>query len=751
MDELSTAQTLLHHGQEVTYTLSYHNQGTDPAYSVFANLQAQYALTLPGGNAIPIGDIPPGGEGVVTFTGVVDTGISTEPWAGVAVQIFDAAHPQTGAPLEWLWTHHRVDNIGPEFFGIKAPDYLLGPGINILSGYAFDSSGVANLDVQIQGAAGTESLSCPDASLLDGNWACNWEVSGQNNALFDLRLQATDSYGLSSTWGMTQTFMLDTQAPTVTLDVSATQVISGSILQGSQFTLYGDVEDNGGLGFVDVCLEAGCQRAELHLQPGQPVVTVTDAPGTPIPIQSGNTCNGGEILVPLVVTETFTLGNLQVGVAIQHDRRDDLHVSLVSPSGTAVQLLTDDGISGTDFQNADFWLWDAAPLDFSQIWGAHNPTGTDFAHLARPAQPLSAFWGADAQGTWQLQICDLNPAEDDGAYLGGMLQLTPQDTHSKAGRWSQQMTFAVEGLDYVPQEIRVYGQDLVGNRSAEPLELDVIVDTVAPVITVTQAISTGLLGETVPVLAGVVTDGGPVTSLWVDVYPPEGDAYRARPSRAGEAWQFDLPMRYAGIYQLWVTASDAAGNTTTAGLFEVRVNAPTKIYLPVIVSNFVSGPDLTVEHVLVTENNVEIILVNIGNAPVTEAFWVDLYIDPDPVPTSVNQSWEQLSDQGLVWGVTDVAALVPGGSLTLDLNSPSFMSDYSQFTGSFTPEMRIYVDSFAEGSYGGVLELDEMNDGAYNNIKGPVFPLPVDLGQNTPLWDNQIFLELLPERPQKVR
>jgi hypothetical protein len=212
-------------------------------------------------------------------------------------------------------------------------------------------------------------------------------------------------------------------------------------------------------------------------------------------------------------------------------------------------------------------------------------------------------------------------------------------------------------------------------------------------------------------------------------------------------------MRYAGIYQLWVTASDAAGNTTTAGLFEVRVNAPTKIYLPVIVSNFVSGPDLTVEHVLVTENNVEIILVNIGNAPVTEAFWVDLYIDPDPVPTSVNQSWEQLSDQGLVWGVTDVAALVPGGSLTLDLNSPSFMSDYSQFTGSFTPEMRIYVqaDSFAEGSYGGVLELDEMNDGAYNNIKGPVFPLPVDLGQNTPLWDNQIFLELLPERPQKVR
>jgi len=212
-------------------------------------------------------------------------------------------------------------------------------------------------------------------------------------------------------------------------------------------------------------------------------------------------------------------------------------------------------------------------------------------------------------------------------------------------------------------------------------------------------------------------------------------------------------MRYAGIYQLWVVASDTAGNETTSGPFAVRVDPPTQIYMPMIFSNFVPGPDLTVEYILVTENNVEITLMNIGNMPVTEAFWVDLYIDPDPEPTGVNQRWEQLSNHGLVWGVTDVSALVPGGSLTLDMNHPSFMPNYSNIPANFTPEMRIYVqvDSFADGTYGGVLELDEINEGIYNNIQGPVFPLPVDLGQSTLIWDNRNVPEGLPERLQEAR
>ena len=444
-----------------------------------------------------------------------------------------------------------------------------------------------------------------------------------------------------------------------------------------------------------------------------------------------------------------------MGFDAEHNRRDDLQVTLISPTGTEVRLLTDDGISGTDFQNARFD--DAAPLDFSEVVGDQNPTGLDFENLARPDQPLSAFWGETAQGNWRLEVCDLNPATDDGAYLGSQLRLTPQDPHSKTGRWSQLITFAVEGLDYVMKEIQVYGQDVVGNRTVEPLRFDVIIDTVAPVITVTNSVTQGVVGNTAMVLEGIVSDGGPVTDLEVHVYPPEGEAYRGRVSRMGDTWQFELLMDYAGLYQLWVTAKDVAGNMSSVGPFEVMVKPPAQIHLPMVLSNFTSGPDLVVQHILVTENNVEIILINNGTAAVPDGFWVDLYINPDPVPTAVNQTWDQLGDQGLVWGVTDVSMLVPGGTLTLDLNHPSFMPDYSDFEGTFSPEMAIYVqvDSYALGDYGSVLELDEMNGGEYNNIKGPVFPLPISMAQSdlaaAPSGSDRELIKSLPERPMEVK
>ena len=252
-------------------------------------------------------------------------------------------------------------------------------------------------------------------------------------------------------------------------------------------------------------------------------------------------------------------------------------------------------------------------------------------------------------------------------------------------------------------------------------------------------------------------DGGPTTYLSIAVYPPEGDPYRAQASRSGNNWQFDLELAQEGTYSLWVNASDLAGNTSTAGPFEVSAEAMRETYLPSVMSGFSSGPDLVIQHILVTEDNIQVTLANIGNMPVDNAFWVDVYINPEPLPTAVNQRWDQLCEQGLAWGVTDVSSLTPGGRLTLKLNDPSFLAEYSSFSGKFSPEMAIYgqVDSYADTPYGGVLELQEKDGGTYNNILGPVFPLPIQLGENksaaVPSPANTDPVKLLPERAPEAR
>jgi hypothetical protein len=109
---------------------------------------------------------------------------------------------------------------------------------------------------------------------------------------------------------------------------------------------------------------------------------------------------------------------------------------------------------------------------------------------------------------------------------------------------------------------------------------------------------------------------------------------------------------------------------------------------------------------------------NQGNLATTEAFWVDLYVAPNPIPTGPNQIWSDgRSHQGAVWGVNGVT-LAPGAELRLTLNDAFFAAQYSQFT-QLAVGTRIYaqVDSanFAT-SYGAIREVDEISGEPYNNI-----------------------------------
>jgi len=138
------------------------------------------------------------------------------------------------------------------------------------------------------------------------------------------------------------------------------------------------------------------------------------------------------------------------------------------------------------------------------------------------------------------------------------------------------------------------------------------------------------------------------------------------------------------------------------------------------------SPDLVISNILVSTSGVQVVISNQGTGPVlpNQGFWVDAYINPTVPPTSVNQIWDTIASQGLVWGIDNPnLTITPGMTLTLSIDDQYFRADLSNFSGTIAPGSVIYgqVDSAnSESSLGGVIETDELNAGPYNNIAGPV-------------------------------
>jgi hypothetical protein len=143
-------------------------------------------------------------------------------------------------------------------------------------------------------------------------------------------------------------------------------------------------------------------------------------------------------------------------------------------------------------------------------------------------------------------------------------------------------------------------------------------------------------------------------------------------------------------------------------------------YLPWIFKQFTSGPDLVVESLIAGSDEVIVVIKNIGSDPVIDAFWVDVYLNPATPPTRVNQRWQDVGDQGLVWGIVGPALpLEPGESLTLTIGDAYYSPGRSSFTEPLPAGSPVYaqVDSVnLLTGYGGVLESHEISGGSYNNI-----------------------------------
>jgi uncharacterized repeat protein (TIGR01451 family) len=180
-----------------------------------------------------------------------------------------------------------------------------------------------------------------------------------------------------------------------------------------------------------------------------------------------------------------------------------------------------------------------------------------------------------------------------------------------------------------------------------------------------------------------------------------------------------------GTAVITLSVDDGEDIAQTSFTLSVSVRPIWRIYSPVIMFRHTTAPDLVVDEIRVVGNNVQVTIRNAGNRAVlsSQAFYVDLYINPSTAPTRVGQIWPDLAPHGAVWGVSGAALpLAPGATLQLVTRGAYYLADESNLPTTIPESARLYahVDSVdIRTTYGAVLESHEIINGPYNNIAGP--------------------------------
>lgn len=176
---------------------------------------------------------------------------------------------------------------------------------------------------------------------------------------------------------------------------------------------------------------------------------------------------------------------------------------------------------------------------------------------------------------------------------------------------------------------------------------------------------------------------------------------------------FTAPSSKATLtFSLIVT--DSLGLAAPASDEVVVTIGTLNFYLPLIFNGASTLPDLVIDDLSAGSGGVSVTIRNTGNAPVSDAFWLDVYFNPSQTP-ALNKPWDAIASHGAVWGVTGVT-LDPGESLTLTSGGAYYFANKSSASFPAGAQVYAYVDSINYStSYGNV---QESNEG--NNLSGPV-------------------------------
>jgi uncharacterized repeat protein (TIGR01451 family) len=161
----------------------------------------------------------------------------------------------------------------------------------------------------------------------------------------------------------------------------------------------------------------------LFVQPAKAQTVFQYSNSTTGAITDVNCGTAGQITRTFTVPTSYIVGDVNLGVALTHTYRSDLRITLQSPAGTTVAIMTNTGGSGDN-------LHDLFDDEAAALISTHNATATDpttaappYSHSFRPTAALSAFDGQNAAGTWTMVICD-SVAVDVGNFTRADLYIT---------------------------------------------------------------------------------------------------------------------------------------------------------------------------------------------------------------------------------------------------------------------------------------------------------------------------------------
>ncbi|MEH6791547.1 proprotein convertase P-domain-containing protein [Parasphingorhabdus sp.] len=238
---------------------------------------------------------------------------------------------------------------------------------------------------------------------------------------------------------------------------------------------------------------------------------------------------------PATVNRTFSVGtsylvgDVDIGILLDHTYRRDLRITLTSPTGTVVTLM--DFLGGAA-DNLNVRFDDEASGGTIASHTSNDPLTPVYNSTKIPQASLSAFDGENAQGTWTLRICD-QQGVDVGSFRRADLYVTQLPPFADL---SLSKSFGATSSNTGKYTLSVT------NAAASTLTATgvTVSDTLPAGVTLTSTSGTGTFSGGIWTLGTAIAPGQTVTiELNVTITATSGTITNNAQIRSSSAYDFD--------------------------------------------------------------------------------------------------------------------------------------------------------------------------------------------------------------------